>query len=299
MSIIFTSFAGGNLDYRLSAKRIREEAISSQFFDRVCVYDDLNSSIGLGEFIGQNQLLLRMRGYGYWAWKPRLLLEIFELSKPGDIICYADSGCQISHFGAEIFKRNVAQCRENGALFFHMSEYVEKNWSKSKLIEYLGALGNKEVTDTPMIQATYFYLEVNKKNYNLLTNWANLTVVNNYALINDDDSYGVEGANFVEHRHDQSILSILVKQEKYLSREYECLFKNKKYYMNSPIMLYPIHSLRNRTGKIRHRLAFVYSNATYINSDRLLIRLMNCFIFAAAFIIKAVNYSKNRVLEKI
>jgi len=299
MTIIFTSFAGGNLNYRLAAKRIREEAISSKFFDKVCVYDDLSPSCGLADFIEKNRPMLKMRGYAFWAWKPKLLLDIFDLSKHGDIICYADSGSQISKFGLEIFNKNVTKCRENGALFFHMSEFVEKNWNKRKLIEYLGELENKQITDTPMIQATYFYLEVNIKNYELLKKWAELSVVNNFELINDDDSYGIKGANFVEHRHDQSILSILVKQQKYLSKEYECHFKNKSYYINSPIMLYPIHSLRNRTGKIRHKSVFACTKANYIKSDNLLIKLINFILFITAFFSKIINYFKNRVIERI
>ena len=297
MTIIFTSFAGGNLNYRLAAKRIREEAISSKFFDKVCVYDDLSPSFSLGDFIEKNRHMLKMRGYCFWAWKPILLLDIFDLSNPGDIICYADSGCQISKYGGEIFKKNIAHCRENGSLFFHMSEFVEKNWSKSKLLEYLGAMGNKEVTDTPMIQATYFYLEVNIKNHELLTSWANLTVIDNFKLINDDDSYGIEGANFVEHRHDQSILSILVKQKKYLSKEYECHYKNKSYYINSPVMLYPIHSLRNRSEKICHRLVFLYSKPKYINSDSFFIRFINNLFFTIAFMFKVLNYYKKRIIK--
>jgi hypothetical protein len=299
MSLIFTSFAGGNQKYRLSAKRIRENAIASQFFDKVCVYDDLNPSPRLEAFITKNNQILSKRGYGYWAWKPELLLDIFESSESGDIICYADSGCQISPFGIERFTENIEICRRAGALFFYMPKNVEKNWTKGKLIEHLGALGERAITDTPQVQATYFYLEVNEKNYNLLSRWAILSVENNYSLVDDTDSYGIEGANYVEHRHDQSILSLLVKIQKYTTREYECHFKNKDYYMNSPVMLYPIHSIRNRTGKPRYRWAFKYTKREFINSDRMLIKMVNSVIFAVAFAIKAVNYAKNRVRERI
>ena len=60
------------MDYLLSGKRIREEAISSQFLDRVCVYDDLSPSIGLGEFYWAKSI----HAESAWIWLLDLETEI-------------------------------------------------------------------------------------------------------------------------------------------------------------------------------------------------------------------------------
>ena len=147
-------------------------------------------------------------------------------------------------------------------------------------------------------QTTFLVLLYYKNEFFWLTSMDSIfESIDNFKLINDDDSYGIEGANFVEHRHDQSILSILVKQKKYLSKEYECHYKNKSYYINSPVMLYPIHSLRNRSEKICHRLVFLYSKPKYINSDSFFIRCINNLFFTIAFMFKVLNYYKKRIIK--
>jgi len=60
--VIFTSFAGGNTQFRGSADRIRREAIVSGFFDLVYVYDDLRHPKNLKEFFKKNSAKLFQKG---------------------------------------------------------------------------------------------------------------------------------------------------------------------------------------------------------------------------------------------
>ena len=194
--VIFTSFAGGSTQFRASADRIRREAIVSGFFDRVCVYDDLRHPKNLKNFFKKNSAKLIEKGYGFWAWKPYLLLDIFKSSNSGDIIVYADSGCQISNFGESKLLSNSLICRTYGALFFKMPGYIEKNWTKKKLLKCLGVLNDEKILDSPQVQATYFYIEVNDYNQMMLLEWADLCVRENFALINDNESIGVNNDTF-------------------------------------------------------------------------------------------------------
>lgn len=293
--IIFTSFAGGTDQLRSSASRIRMEAIESKFFDRVCVFDDLTPPSHVKNFLNNYPDILHERGYGFWAWKPHLLLDALTICSEGDIIVYADAGCQISNFGKSQFDLNISICKTHGSLFFSMPKYIEKNWTKKTLLEYFGVLGNVFILNSPQIQATYFYVEVNDLNKEMLMKWADISVTNNFYYINDNESFGVEKNNFFEHRHDQSILSILVKKYDMHIQKYECHFRSFEYFINSRILLFPFHSLRTRGSRIKHFLAFKYSVLNYILSDIKPIKLLNYFLYllnlqkvALFFVIKKI-----------
>ena len=276
--LVFTSFAGGDKSFRLSALRIKNEAINSKFFDRIYVFDDLTASGKLKNFLIKHFWILPERGFGFWAWKPYLLLEVFDQCNEGDIILYADAGCQISKFGSEKLYSNVSTCQKYGALFFDMPVYIEKDWTKKRLFEHMQVLDKPSILDTPQIQATYFYIKVNEFNKKIILEWANNAVEDNFCYINDQDSMGVSGANYHEHRHDQSILSILVKKYGLFVKVYECHFRSIEYFVNSKALLFPVHSLRNRGSRLQHYCAFKFSSKMLISSDNRLVKTIN-YIF--------------------
>jgi hypothetical protein len=264
MKIHFASFSGGSENFRSAARRIEKEAIESNFFDEVHVCDEKTDYPVLKYFLILNKNIFRNRGFGFWSWKPHLILDIFKKASIGDVICYADSGCQISSLATEKFKENIHLCKRNKSLFFHMPNILEKHYTKYKLLKYFDCENDQLLLCSPQIQATYFYLEVCFENLMLIQNWARLSISNNFSYIDDTDSYGYDNT-FKEHRHDQSILSILVKRANLKTFPHEDSFMAHEYYINSPIMLYPIHSLRERQGKKMHKLAFKYSNKNFIN----------------------------------
>lgn len=297
--VIFTSFAGGSTQFRGSADRIRSEAIVSGFFDLVYVYDDIRHPKNLKEFFKKNSDKLVEKGYGFWAWKPYLLLDVFASSNTGDIIVYADSGCQISNFGKAKLLSNLLICRTYGTLFFKMPSYIEINWTKKKLLEHLGVLNDKKILDSPQVQATYFYIEVNDCNHSMLLEWADLCVRENFAFINDDEAEGVNNNTFCEHRHDQSILSIIVKKHRMHIQNYECHFKSIDYFINSKVLLFPIHSIRNRSSKSKHYSAFKFSSLERINSSKKTSLLFNKVYFLINYLKVAFFFVIRRTLKII
>ena len=283
--VIFTSFAGGSAQFRAAASRIRREANESGFFDLVYVYDDLRHPKNLKEFFTKNPTKLIEKGYGFWAWKPYLLLDVFKSCKNGDVIVYADSGCQISNFGKSKLLSNLSICRTYGTLFFNMPCYIEKNWTKKKLLEFMGVSNDKKILDSPQVQATYFYIEVNDFNQRMIIEWADLCVRQNFTFINDDESKGVNNDTFCEHRHDQSILSVIVKKYRMHIQNYECHFKSIDYFINSKVLLFPIHSIRNRGSQSKHYFAFKFSSTERINSTKKISLFCNKVFFL-------INYLK-------
>ena len=293
--IIFTSFAAGSQLYRASASRIEMQARTSNFFDSVLVYSDLNAPNDLKKFINENKELFKKKGYGYWIWKPFLINEILKKSKDGDIICYADSGCEISKFGKELFLENIKFTTNNGSLFFHMPGYLEMSYTKKSVLDFFEVSKDKGIILTAQIQATYFYIKNNQVNRKLIKDWLNYCNFKSFYLVDDSCNLGINAKTFIDHRHDQSILSLLVKRNKIVTKEFECFHHRMFYFLNSNILRYPIHSFRNRNGRVRHPLVFKYSSKNIVNSDSLLTSLFKALSFLINFIYLSLKHFFRKV----
>lgn len=76
---------------------MKTQAHRFNIFDNiVCVTDkDLQNDNDFwpkhSRFINSNP-----RGYGYWLWKPYIILKQLELLNDGDILFYADCGCELN-----------------------------------------------------------------------------------------------------------------------------------------------------------------------------------------------------------
>ena len=84
----------GNMpQYSRSIEELVNEARISKYFDTITVYTQYNlpNIENHRKFIESNP-----RGYGYWIWKPILLLDMLSKVNDNDIIIYADAGNGIS-----------------------------------------------------------------------------------------------------------------------------------------------------------------------------------------------------------
>lgn len=68
---------------------------------------------------------------------------------------------------------------------------------------------------------------------------------NNYHYLDDSKSLEKNHPKFIEHRHDQSILSLLCHIYKYPIIDNDFNFHKILFYKNSFILKYPIHAIRN------------------------------------------------------
>jgi hypothetical protein len=64
-----------------------------------------------------------------------------------------------------------------------------------------------------MIESGIQFIKNNSKTKSFLSHWADLTVENNYSLVNDNGFGLQEHPEFIEHRHDQSIFTLLMRKE--------------------------------------------------------------------------------------
>lgn len=205
------------------------------------------------------------RGFGLWLWKPFIVLQkLLDLPK-NDLLLYLDAGCQTNFQNRASIERwydYLDITRKEDSLFmklrhgqFGIEDLSEFAWSKAKLIKKFNL--DYENLESPQVQAGILFLKNTDSIRDLISEWLELCIENNYSLL--DSTTEKEHERFIAHRFDQSIFSLLVKQQHRFTIPDETSFDNL---LNIPN--YPILALRNRTG------ANILRN-NYI--DRLIVRL--------------------------
>lgn len=206
------TFADGE---KYNTQRLVNEAKISGYFDVISAFSPDNFPLfftkKFGEFIIEN----KNRGYGLWLWKS-LFVSMYMNNNvnDGDFLVYCDSGNTIRPLLADRFL-GYLNCKIGNGFLMH---YNEKSWNKQACIDaVLHTCESKEEVDRinsnlHQFTASFFVLRKCKSSLQLVHEWYKLCSENNAELLKDvvDDSQECE--EFQQHRHDQSILSLLFKK---------------------------------------------------------------------------------------
>lgn len=163
------------------------------------------------EFVrGHRDFLIRSagRGDGYWLWKSYIVQELLSRLQDDDILIYADAGCAINIAAKARFREWIDFCDAEGVLSFQM-DHLEKHWTKMSVARFMHADAPKFM-ETGQILAGIFGVRKTSATRQLLRRWYDICALE-WTI--DDSVQPVQNAEgFCEHRHDQSIFSLLIKQ---------------------------------------------------------------------------------------
>lgn len=222
MRVVLVSFAdeanGGAL------ARLREQA------DRLGCYDDVRcfSPADLdAEFRGEfaSRLARSMRGYGYFVWKPQIVLQALRDIDDGDVVHYVDAGCHLNARAAVRLREYVELCVQSGLgvlgfsnLHTESSEVPARRtrlpslptsaWTKGDLLDHFGVRADPAITGAEQIVATTFFVQKRSETVRLVEEWLNVFRTD-FSLADDSPSESPNLPGFIENRHDQSIFSLL------------------------------------------------------------------------------------------
>lgn len=213
----FVTFADAK--YAGSLGRICREALAYFSEDRIHAYDD--AALRVTEFWDRHGdfVTREKRGFGYWIWKPYVILDTMERVPDGDVVVYADAGCTINARPEATMRmddlvREVAGERD-GLLCFTVPAFyrpVERKWTKKSVLDYFEA--DEAERDSAQLMATALIIKNTLKNRRLVRAWYDLCSRFEYGMI-DDSRSADEDPIFEDHRHDQSIWSMLIKTTRY------------------------------------------------------------------------------------
>jgi len=212
MKVVFLTFGGGNLKYYNAVDRLVKEIKTLYNFDKIISYTDMD--LEKTEYYKKHKEFIKSnkRGFGYWIWKSYYIYEELYKLDEGDILLYLDCGFEINKEGIDRFLWYIEETKKNDNLFFYLEDkHIEKKWTKKDTIKYvLGEKYDEKKLNEPQVISGAFFLKKKDKNIKLIKEW--FETCQNYNLINDEKSKEENYPEFIENRHDQSVLSLLVSK---------------------------------------------------------------------------------------
>ncbi|MDQ7989788.1 MAG: hypothetical protein REI09_09175 [Candidatus Dactylopiibacterium sp.] len=249
-------------DARMSAaaQRLARQA------GRLGVYDGILacSEVDLrADFVAQFRARLdpAARGFGYWCWKPQVILQALDGLAEGDVLQYTDSGCHLNEKGRarlhEYF--SMAARSETGLLVFQaippsfhdgrpLLDLRERKWAKADLLAHFGFLDDQAVLESQQIGAGVIFVRKCRRSQEIIREWLGVYEMD-FSLGDDTPSRIPDLPGFVEHRHDQSIFSLLCKKHGVAGiSSYEYWYPRRGKFRPdwNALKAYPVHARRDR-----------------------------------------------------
>lgn len=198
----------GNDFYKHQRILFRYIAKDSKFFDSVKVFTPFNLD---KEFKSRfRDILTIQKGAGYWIWKPYLLKKVMEKIPYKDILIYCDAGCLINKKGKERFDFYIKKLdiSKTGSLEFELT-HREYEYTKQEVFNYFNC-DEKIKVSKQLSGGTLLFKKCSHSVFLINTYFKSLN--NNPSLFTDEKDARIQGKEFINHRHDQSVFSIIRKQ---------------------------------------------------------------------------------------
>lgn len=178
-------------------------------FDKVIGYsrDDIDEL-----FYNKNKKILdQERGGGFWLWKPYFINKTLEKISDGDYLFYSDSGA--------FFLKNVENLiydlkEKNQDIMGFELPLIEKQWSKKELFINLNC-NEEEYYESNQVMASFILIKKNNASSYFFRKYLYYSC-NEINITDKCDNKIKQREDFIDHRHDQSIFSLLYKKNNLL-----------------------------------------------------------------------------------
>lgn len=160
-------------------------------------------SIDLTFFNRNSETFNFARGGGYWLWKPYIIAATLNESRESEVVCYVDSGVRLLAIGDSL--NDLVQ--DDKIHVWKESNGIIEQWTEPSVLEKLDIRESDK--KLPIIWAGAI-ISRNTEIFKWITNeW--LTLAQDPELLRPESLKGYsKTGDFIWHRHDQSLLSILV-----------------------------------------------------------------------------------------
>jgi organic radical activating enzyme len=189
-------------EYRAQADRLIRSARG--FFDRAMTLAPVDIP---ASFYRENAGLFgHRRGFGYWCWKPLLILRELEKLPAGGELMYADSSVVIERDPAPLFK--VLTDRNLDVGLFHQKREKHRNstWTRGDCFRLMGC-DEERFWDGDNLATTFNVWRRSPWSIDFLKEW--LKWCCDERVVSDLPSGTPNAPDFRDHRHDQSIASLM------------------------------------------------------------------------------------------
>lgn len=196
----------GNEKYEKSRDFNLKSALSKGKVDKVIAYgpDDIEKDV----FEKNKSVFTKSKGAGYWLWKPYFIYKTLEKMPENDYLIYTDSG--MTYVRDVRLLINCMEKHQQKIMCFEI-EAIEKSSTKRDLFIALDC-DTAEYTDSRQRLGGIVICKNCEYSRNIIFQW--LSYAQDETLITDcENTLGLPNyPEFMYHRHDQSIWSLITKK---------------------------------------------------------------------------------------
>jgi hypothetical protein len=239
--LIFLTFGAPYYIYSDAIKRIIKQAQEFNIFDEIIQENEvklIDKHVDFwnkhGNFIKNNS-----RGFGYWLWKPYLINETLKKMNEDDILLYCDVGCELNKNGIENFNKLIEIVKIKKIIGFSAGSCDISHTKRDLSYQYNF---NIRLLLVNHLQAGCLLIQKCKFIDMIIDEWYRTCEI--YHNIDDSQSKILNFKNFMDHRHDQSVLNMILKKYKIINNFDGDYLSSNKNMITSPILY-----IRNKTGK--------------------------------------------------
>jgi len=211
MKWAFLSVGVGSEDFEKAAERLVRQAKTSSIFaeSRSILTREINFLIPELASRATDSKGDITPGYGFYSWKSRVARIALEGGfGKFDGIVLVDAGCEffVSSRSIRRLKTYLDQANIHGVAAFAIST-PESSFTKNRVFRYFPRIPENE--SSQQFQSGILFIS-RLRGLEMVKKWDDVVWAD---LRNVDDSVGEEDVNLYAHRHDQSILSLVLKSE--------------------------------------------------------------------------------------
>jgi hypothetical protein len=200
----------GDHNYRISSRRLCLQALRSGWFQSITRLHPRRLSASFA--VRYSSILSEHRGGGYWIWKPWIINEALNRINDGEYLLYMDAGCSINIAAYDRLQDYIDMISSSHQNILSMQmHHVERKWTNSNTLRYFGVALDDSIACSGQLMATILMIRRNSAALEMVKQWLH-TLHSDPYLFTDRYNSIDPFSDFQDHRHDQSIFSIIRKQ---------------------------------------------------------------------------------------
>ncbi|MCV3337084.1 hypothetical protein L8T90_03705 [Campylobacter sp. RKI_CA19_01121] len=212
-NIYLCSFADTRLGTSIYRFKLQAEAMN--VFDDIIIHTEASLPLDFknyfkDKFYTKDKKITR--GFGYWCWKPKVILMTLEQMQENDILLYLDIGFTFNPKKRKQLLEDLDFINKNEIVGLQSDFWIEKEWQKMDTLVFYGLHNNEKFLNSFTYEAGFIGIKKTTQNIKIIQEWMDV-YYQHWNFIDDSPSRLQNFKCFKENRHDQSIWNIL--REKY------------------------------------------------------------------------------------
>jgi len=207
---------GSTPEWTPSLKRLKAQTAKTKNFKYFegytdkWIYEHYKQSQDTLKFIEQNN-----RGFGLWFWKAEIILDTFKRKPEIDGVLYIDAGCELNTNPTSKVRllEYIRLANENSGLAFELP-FKEIEWTEPFVVQEIYPMLKEEELQ---IAGGILFFPNCLSSLQILQDWSANNSKDEYSLLRGKPLNNVAhelNSRVIEHRFDQSIISLIWKKNK-------------------------------------------------------------------------------------